>query len=49
MPNIEILRRFQDSTILRAIEESNRNKLEREALKELVDDKSKTVAVGSAG
>ena len=48
MPNIEILRKFQDSNILRAIEESNRNKLEREAVKELVDDKAKTVAVGSA-
>src|SRR5712672_2742951 len=48
MPNIEILRKFQDSNILRAIEESNRNKLDREAVKELVDDKAKTVAVGSA-
>jgi hypothetical protein len=48
MPNIEILRKFQDSNILRAIEASNRNKLEREALKELVEEKTKAVAVGSS-
>jgi UDP-N-acetyl-D-mannosaminuronate dehydrogenase len=48
MPNIEILRKFQDSNILRAIEASNRNKLEREALKELVEEKTRTVAVGSS-
>lgn len=48
MPNIEILRKFQDSNILRAIEASNREKFEREALKQLVDDKGKSVAVGSA-
>jgi UDP-N-acetyl-D-mannosaminuronate dehydrogenase len=48
MPNIEILRKFQDSSILRAIEASNRNKLEREALKELVEEKTKAVAVGSS-
>jgi len=48
MPNIESLRKFQDSSILRAIVESSRSKLDREAVKELVDDKAKTVAVGSA-
>ena len=47
MPNIEILRQFQDSGILRAIEASNRKKFERDALKELVEEKAKTVAVGS--
>jgi UDP-N-acetyl-D-mannosaminuronate dehydrogenase len=33
MPNIEILRRFDDSPILRAIETSNRAKIERESKK----------------
>jgi UDP-N-acetyl-D-mannosaminuronate dehydrogenase len=35
MPNIEILRRFDDSTLLRAIESSNRAKIERESQKKL--------------
>lgn len=34
MPNIEILRRFDDSPILKAIQASNRAKVEREAVKE---------------
>ena len=34
MPNIEILSKFDDSMILRAIKASNRQKVEREALKE---------------
>jgi UDP-N-acetyl-D-mannosaminuronate dehydrogenase len=33
MPNIEILRKFNDSQILKAIQDSNRAKLEREAAK----------------
>ena len=35
MPNIEILRKFDDSQILRAIQASNKAKLEREAVKNL--------------
>lgn len=37
MPNIEILRKFDDSALLRAIESSNRAKIERESRKELSD------------
>ncbi len=37
MPNIEILRRFDDSSLLRAIETSNRAKIERESRKKLSD------------
>ena len=49
MPNIEILRRFDDSAILRAIETSNRKKIEREDRRKLGDQavKSKQIAVGS--
>lgn len=35
LPNIEILRKFDDSTILKAIEESNQAKIQRESHKEL--------------
>jgi UDP-N-acetyl-D-mannosaminuronate dehydrogenase len=35
MPNIEILRKFDDSQILRAIQSSNKAKVEREAVKSL--------------
>lgn len=37
MPNIEILRRFDNSTLLRAIESSNREKIERDSLKKASD------------
>jgi UDP-N-acetyl-D-mannosaminuronate dehydrogenase len=37
MPNIEILRKFDDSAFLRAIEDSNRAKIEREARKKTLD------------
>jgi UDP-N-acetyl-D-mannosaminuronate dehydrogenase len=37
MPNIELLRRFDDSSLLRAIQESNRAKIERESHKKLGD------------
>jgi hypothetical protein len=45
MPNIEILRKFDDSAILRAIQTSNRSKLEREAGKEADDDTTKVKQV----
>jgi UDP-N-acetyl-D-mannosaminuronate dehydrogenase len=35
MPNIEILRKFDDSAILKAIENSNRSKVNREAFKQM--------------
>ena len=35
MPNIEILRRFDDSELLRAMERSNRSKIERESRKKV--------------
>ncbi len=35
LPNIEILRKFDDSTILKAIDESNQKKIQRESRKEL--------------
>ncbi len=35
MPNIEILRKFDDSQILRAIQASNKAKVERETVKNL--------------
>jgi len=35
MPNIEILRRFDDSELLRAMEGSNRSKIERESRKKV--------------
>jgi UDP-N-acetyl-D-mannosaminuronate dehydrogenase len=49
MPNIEILSKFDDSVILRAIQTSNRKKIEREARKELSERpiKEKQMAVGS--
>jgi len=37
MPNIEILRKFDDSSLLRAIETSNRAKIKRESQQELGD------------
>ncbi len=50
MPNIEILRKFDDSEILRAIQTSNRAKFEREAQKEVGDEslKVKEVVAGPA-
>lgn len=49
MPNIEILRKFDDSAILRAIQSSNQKKLERETSRELAGQivKNRTMAVGS--
>jgi len=35
LPNIDILRKFDDSTILKAIDESNQKKIQRESRKEL--------------
>ena len=51
MPNIQILRKFEDSAILRAIQSSNQMKVDREASKELTEQvlKDKPVAVGSRG
>ena len=37
IPNIEILRKFDDSSILKAIQASNRAKIERESRKKLSD------------
>src|SRR5258708_9490497 len=50
MPNIEILRKFDDSSILRAIQRSNRSKFERDARREVSDDsmKIKQVVAGTA-
>ena len=45
MPNIEILRKFDDSSLLRAIETSNRAKIERESRKKMSDQSIK--ATGS--
>lgn len=49
MPNIEILRKFDDSAMLRAIQSSNRAKCEREACRETGDDpvKVKPVVAGT--
>jgi UDP-glucose 6-dehydrogenase len=49
MPNIEILRRLDDSAILGAIETSNRKKIEREDRRKLSDHavNGKQIAVGS--
>lgn len=49
MPNIELLRRFDDSSILKAIQSSNQRKIDREASRELTEAvvKEKTIAVGS--
>jgi UDP-N-acetyl-D-mannosaminuronate dehydrogenase len=51
MPNIEILRKLNDSPILRAIQSSNQKKIERESGKELNDHtgKDKQMAVGARG
>jgi UDP-N-acetyl-D-mannosaminuronate dehydrogenase len=46
MPNIEILRRFDDSALLRALETSNRAKMEREARRKSSAQTTKTT--GSA-
>jgi UDP-N-acetyl-D-mannosaminuronate dehydrogenase len=45
MPNIEILSKFADSSLLRAIQNSNRAKIERESLSKLSDQS--TEATGS--
>jgi UDP-N-acetyl-D-mannosaminuronate dehydrogenase len=49
MPNIELLRGFDDSAILKAIQSSNQRKIDREASRELTEAvvKEKTVAIGS--
>jgi hypothetical protein len=49
MPNIEILRKFDDSAILRAIQTCNQGKIEREARKKLNDQgvKDRPIAVES--
>jgi UDP-N-acetyl-D-mannosaminuronate dehydrogenase len=49
MPNIELLRGFDDSAILKAIQSSNQRKIDREASRELTEAvvKEKTVTVGS--
>jgi UDP-N-acetyl-D-mannosaminuronate dehydrogenase len=49
MPNIEILRKFDDSAILKAIQTSNQEKIEREARKKLNDQgvKDKQMALAS--
>ena len=39
MPNIAILRKFDDSALLQAIQTSNRAKIDREARKKLGDSK----------
>ncbi len=52
MPNIEILRKSDDSAILKAIEDSNERKIQREAVKELslraVNGKVAIAAAGTA-
>lgn len=50
MPNIELLRKFDDSMMLRAIQSSNQMKIARESQKESTDSlREKQVAVGSRG
>ena len=50
MPNIEILRKFDDSMMLRAIQSSNQMKIARERQRESTDSlREKQVAVGSRG
>jgi len=39
MPNIDLLSKFDDSTLLKAIRSSNRAKIERESRKKLSDQK----------
>ena len=46
MPNIEILRKFDDSSFLRALETSNRAKIERESRKKLSDQATKATGSG---
>jgi hypothetical protein len=45
MPNIEILRQFDESVVLEAIRASNRMKVEREARGKLVATSTEEVAV----
>jgi UDP-N-acetyl-D-mannosaminuronate dehydrogenase len=45
MPNIEILRKFEDSVILEAIQTSNRMKMQREARSKMVAESIEKVAV----
>ncbi len=47
MPNIEILRKFDDSALLRAIQASNHAKIERDAAKKLSEQNVN--ATGSRG
>lgn len=47
MPNIEILRKFEDSSLLRAIQTSNQAKIERDSRKKLSDQSIN--AIGSRG
>ena len=47
MPNIEILRKFDDSTLLRAIQTSNRAKIERDARKKSSTPSSKVTESAS--
>jgi UDP-N-acetyl-D-mannosaminuronate dehydrogenase len=50
LPNIEILRKFDDSMILQAIQTSNQMKIARESQRETTDSlREKQVAVGSRG
>lgn len=50
MPNIEILRKFDDSMMLRTIQSSNQMKIARESQRESTDSvREKQVAVGSRG
>ena len=50
MPNIEILRKFDDSVILQAIQTSNQMKIARESQRQTTDSlREKQVAVGSRG
>ena len=50
MPNIELLRKFDDSMMLRAIQTSNQMKIARESQRESTDAlREKQVAVGSRG
>lgn len=46
MPNIEILRKFDDSELLRSIQTSNRAKIERESHKQLRNEGIKATRVG---
>jgi UDP-N-acetyl-D-mannosaminuronate dehydrogenase len=47
MPNIEILRKFDDSAILNAVKASNQAKIEREARKKLIEHSMKPVGTRS--